>query len=401
MAAGAPCYTVGMARSAMARSGAEQTGWDRVVVQLLGPSTGGIRVHVAELARRLELRGWRVSVAGPAGVMDGVVGGRALDATVPVPSGWHPARLVAARRALATVVGAQGGDGPLVVHAHGLKAAAVALSLRVRRTRRRPPPVVLTIHNLVVGTHAGLRARAMRAVETAIIRRADHVLVISHEIAERVRDVVPARSWSFVLPVAPARLPTRGRDEVRASHGISPVAPLVVVVARLHPQKDLATFLRAMLRVHRTVTDVRAIIVGDGPERRALTEQRDELGLGGVVELVGHRPDPADEMHAADVVALSSRWEGSPLVVAEYLALGKPLATTAVGTVTEHLEDGVSARIVPVGDDAALAAALIDLLTDGAAAERIGQAGRRIGHDVFDAERLVDGVVRAYERVMP
>ena len=91
-------------------------------------------------------------------------------------------------------------------------------------------------------------------------------------------------------------------------------------------------------------------MVGDGPERRALEAERDRLGLAASVIIAGHRPNPVDEMNAADVVALSSRWEGSPLAVAECLSLGRPLVTTAVGTVTRHLTDGVDARVVPVGD---------------------------------------------------
>ena len=358
----------------------------RSVVQLLGPSTGGIRMHVAELSTRLEARGWTVIVAGPSGVMDGV--GR-HDASVPVPSNWNPLAVRAARRALQRVLAAS----PTVLHAHGLKAASVALTIR------RRPPMVLTIHNLVMGTHAGIRARALRTFESAIIRRADHVIAISDEIEQRIADVVPVTKRSFVLPVAPRREVTESSAAIRQHHGIASEAPLLVLVARLHAQKDIGTFLRAIAQVRASVPDVRALVVGDGPERTTLVAQRDELGLRDVVVFTGHRPNPADEMDAADVVALSSRWEGSPLVVAEYLALGKPLVTTAVGTVTRHLQDGASARIVPIGDDAAFAAALIDLLTNRGRAEQIGRTGRDIGHDVFDAERLVDGIERAYEQV--
>ena len=105
-------------------------------------------------------------------------------------------------------------------------------------------------------------------------------------------------------------------------------------------------------------------------------------------------------MHAADVVALSSDWEGSPLVVAECLALGRPLVTTAVGTVTRHLVDGTSARITPVGDAGAFADALVELLLDPRRAAAIGRAGHRIGELVFDPTTLVGEVVAVYDRVL-
>jgi glycosyltransferase involved in cell wall biosynthesis len=151
--------------------------------------------------------------------------------------------------------------------------------------------------------------------------------------------------------------------------------------------------------VHAAAPAARAIVVGEGPEHDRLEATSRDLGLRSVVTFAGHRTNPVDEMNAADVVALSSRWEGSPLVIAEYLAVGTPLVTTAVGTVTRHLTDGVGARVVPVGDHRALAAAIVDLLRDPGAAARIGAAGHRIGQTVFDADALVDGVEAVYSKV--
>ena len=359
------------------------------VLELLGPSTGGIRAHVAELSRRLAARGWAVTVAGPARVMDGV---GEQDAVVAVPSGWNPVALRRARTQLRAVLAAAPFD---VVHAHGLKAALVALGVGAR------PPLVLTVHNLVGGTAAGMKARVLGRVERSILRRSGHIVVISDEIAQHLAGLVPPERQTFVLPVSPRRSPERPVAEVRAEHGVGGDTPLVVVVARHHPQKDLGMFLRAMVQVRAAVPGVRAVMVGDGPERTHLEAERTRLGLADVVSFAGFRPNPADEMQAADVVALSSRWEGSPLVVAECLALGRPLVTTAVGTVARHLVDGVSARIVPVGDHTAFAAALVELLGDPARAAAIGAAGQAVAASTFDPDRLVEAVEPVYRRVAP
>ena len=360
-----------------------------VALQLLGPSTGGIRVHVGELARRLEARGWATPVVGPTGVMDGV-GEQAGD--VDVPGGWHPWKLLRARRQLGEALdGAGGTDAVSVLHAHGLKTALLAESL----PRRRRPPVVLTVHNLVVGSHHGPGAWLLAVLERRIVRRADHVIAISDEIAEYVEHLASGR-WSFVLPVAPTRTVSRPSEEVRAEHGIDPDAPLVVIVARHHEQKDLPTFLGAMDAVRRRVPAARAVMVGDGPDRPFVERERNRLGLEDVVVIAGFRPNPADEMHAADVVVSTSRWEGSPIVVAECLQLGKPLVTTAVGTVVRHLHDGVDARVVPIGDAAACADAIVDLLDHPDVAAALGAAGHEVAVAVFDADRLVDGVEAAY-----
>ncbi|MGE0141136.1 MAG: glycosyltransferase family 4 protein [Ilumatobacteraceae bacterium] len=363
----------------------------RSVVELLGPSTGGIRAHVGELTRRLGTGAWRVSVVGPVGVMADA--GR-QDGVVDVPSGWNPLAVVRARRQLETHLRSSPAD---VLHAHGSKAALVALL--VRRDARRPP-IVVTVHNLVAGTQRGVAARVLSVVERALLRRVDHVVVISDEIAEHVRGVVPPERLTFVLPVAPPRTVGRRRHDVREGYGIDEAAPLVVIVARHHPQKDLPMFLRAFARVVAALPDARAIVVGDGPERSRIEAERRRLGLERSVVIAGFRPNPVDEMHAADVVALSSRWEGSPLAVVECLSLGRPLVTTAVGTVTRHLTDGVDARIVPVGDDAAFAAALVDLLSDPERSRVLGRAAGQLAGELFDPDRLASGVADVYRRVI-
>ena len=342
---------------------------------------------MAELATRLDGLGWSAIVAGPTGVMDGV--GR-LDASFAVPRSWNPVVLRRARRELRRLLARTPVD---VVHAHGLKAALVALGARPR------PPVVLTLHNLVRGTHAGWTARLLGPLEAHILRQVDHVIAISDDGARRAVSTGRAEVCTQVLPVSPVRGPGRGRAEVRAAYGISPTAPLVVVVARLHPQKDLPTFLRAVARLRADRPEVRAVIVGAGPERSALSAQIDRLGLDGAVTLAGQRPNPADEMAAADVVVMPSRWEAGPLVMTEALSLGRPFVTTEVGALTALLVDGRDARIVAVGDDASMATAIDALLADPAAAARMGESGRQLVAPLVEGDALVTPVVAVYERL--
>jgi glycosyltransferase involved in cell wall biosynthesis len=361
----------------------------RRVVELLGPSAGGIRTHVAELAARLAPHGWEALVAGPTGVMDGV--GR-LDAAVAVPASWSPLALRRSRRDLGALLASTPVD---VVHAHGLKAALVALG------SRRRPPVALTLHNLVDGTHDGWKARLLGPLEARIIRRVDHVIAISDDGVRRAADLRLADRCTRILPVSPVRRPDRPAAEVRADYGIGPTAPMVVAVARLHPQKDLSTFVRAVARVRTTRPDVRAVIVGEGPERHAIAAEIERAGLADAVTLAGQRSNPADEMAAADVVVMSSRWEAGPLVMVESLSLGRPFVSTAVGALTAMLVDGRDARVVAVGDDGALAAAIAGLLDDPAAAARMGEAGRHLVAPIVDGVALVAPVAEVYERLCP
>ncbi|MEA3020015.1 MAG: hypothetical protein QOI47_1539, partial [Actinomycetota bacterium] len=204
------------------------------VLQLLGPSTGGIRRHVAWLSGALAERDWRVRTAGPDGVLAGLV---EQDAIVPVPRG---------RRQLRAAV-----EGVDLVHAHGLKAGWLASTLR------GGAPLVVTVHNLVLDDVAGRGAPALRALEGWIPRRVDAVIAVSDEIGRRFAN---AANVHVVPPFGPVPVVRRDRDEVRAALGIAPGERLLVAVARLHPQKDLPTLLRAMVGLD----GARLVIFGEG-----------------------------------------------------------------------------------------------------------------------------------------
>ncbi len=360
----------------------------RRVLMVLGPSAGGIRQHVAVLGDALEARGLSVRVAGPPGVMEGL---RRLDAEVDVPASKRPDRLLRAARQLRRARG----DAE-VVHAHGFGAAAVC------RLARLGLPLVVTVHNLVIPENAGRFHAAKVWLARQVLAGCDRVIVISPEIDAEVATVVPDDRRRYVLPISAERFPDRDRAATRSTLGIAGATPLVVIVARLNPQKDLGTFLRAMATVREHLPEVRAVVVGDGeePERLRLEALRHTLRLESTVEFVGRRTNPADEMVAADVVALSSAWEGSPIAVVEALRLGRPLVSTAVGTVPHDLTDGVDARVVPIGDPEALGAAIVDVLFNPAEAAAMGQRGRALAERIYEPDRLVGQVIDVYGEVL-
>jgi glycosyltransferase involved in cell wall biosynthesis len=349
------------------------------VLQLLGPSTGGIRAHVAALAGALEARGWSVATAGPRGVLDGL---RHLDVAVPVPEGVDPLGVWAARRALCRV-------GPVdLVHAHGLKAGWVAALTPT------DAPLVVSVHNLVLDEVAGRAAPVLRVLEAGLIGRADATIAISDEVARRFTGVRGAGRITTIPPLGPRPAPTREAAAVRRDLGIAPDSPLVVTVARLHPQKGLADLLAAADRLRGLVEGVRWVVVGDGPLRAHLDGEVARLGLGGVVSLIGARPSAADELAAADAVAVTSRWESGPLVVLEALALGRPVVATAVGFVPDVVGVGTGV-VVPVGEPAAMAGALAAVL----GAPAVGAPGPETA-DRYGPDRLVPPVEAVYREVL-
>jgi len=316
----------------------------RVALELLGPSIGGIRRHVAYLSEQLRAAGWEVRTAGPAGVLDD------LDHVVPIPGGARPDQALAARRALRPLL-----DGVDVVHAHGLKAGWLAATLRPR------PPLVVSIHNLVLDEVAGWSAPLLRRLEERLPGRADATIAISGEVARRFAGRPGADRIRVIPPAGPPPVPMRSPQQVRAELGVAADEELVVTAARLHAQKGLHVLLDAAAAVRDQRPGLRWFVFGDGPLRAELEQSITARGLEQVVHLAGARPTVDSELAAADLVVVTSQWESGPLVVLEALALGRPVVSTDVGLVREVI-DPASGRVVPVGDAARLADAVVAAL---------------------------------------
>lgn len=348
------------------------------VLQLLGPSTGGIRRHVAYLSDTLRRRGWSVDIAGPTGVLDG------LEHAVDVPSGLRPVALMGARRDLARLLPSYD-----LVHAHGLKVGWLASSVGDR------PPIVLSVHNLVLDEVAGRAAPLLRMLEERLPARVERSIAISSGVAERFAGVAGADRFVVIPPAGPPPVPSRSGDDVRRALGIGIDDDLVVTAARLNPQKGLDVLVDAAAIVRRVRPTLRWFVFGEGPLRDQLSRTIVDRGLDDVVVLAGPRPTVDDELAAADVVAITSRWESGPLVVLEALALGRPVVSTRVGLAPDVIDDG-SGRVVDVGDASGLAEAVVELLVDppSSAPGLTGSAVR------FAPEALVGEVESIYREML-
>jgi len=153
---------------------------------------------------------------------------------------------------------------------------------------------------------------------------------------------------------------------------------VLMTVASLKPLKRIDALLRAAAALRNSGAPIRAVLVGDGPDRGALESLARELGLSDRVTFAGVREDVDAWLRGADVFVLSSRTEAFPNVVLEAMATGLPVVTTDVGSVREMVEPGVSALVVPAGDDPALGAAISRLASDPSLRDAFGRRGREI-----------------------
>ncbi len=362
------------------------------VALVLGTSAGGVGRHVRSVAARLAERGARVLVCGPASTEEafGFAGGGVRFAELDLADRPRP---VSDARALARLRGLlRGAD---VVHAHGLRAGALAVGACARvapgplRFARGGPPLVVTLHNAVI---AGGRTAAIHgALERVVARGATLVLGVSPDLEERMREL-RARSVGHALVPAPAPRSQPGpaaRADVRAELGVGE-RPLVVAVGRLAEQKGLPTLLDAARGWSGRTPVPLVVIAGDGPLADDLRDRVEAEDLP--VRLLGRRGDVPALLAAADVAVVPSVWEGQPLIVQEILRAGRPLVATRVGGIPGmvgageraasgsgllHGPESEAALLVPPGDPEVLQRAVSRVLDDPALAARLGSAAAR------------------------
>lgn len=144
---------------------------------------------------------------------------------------------------------------------------------------------------------------------------------------------------------------------------------MIVGIGRLTRQKDFATLIGAFSLLQKRVPS-RLMILGDGEERTSLDELCKRLGIGAIVDMPGFVPNPYAVLSRSALFVLSSRWEGLPGVLIEALACGtKVVATDCPSGPREILCDGLYGELCPVGDAAALEAAMFRSLTGEFVAE--------------------------------
>ncbi len=153
----------------------------------------------------------------------------------------------------------------------------------------------------------------------------------------------------------------------------------ILCVARQYPRKHIGDLLHAVVLVRKVVPQVRAIIVGDGPEHPALQRMITVLGLEQHVRLLGSVPDD-DEVariyRQADIFCLPSVQEGFGIAFLEAMASGLPIVATSATAIPEVVPNGQAGLLVPPGDQAALAQALIELLQNTQRRKELGDFGR-------------------------
>jgi glycosyltransferase involved in cell wall biosynthesis len=316
---------------------------------------------------------------------------------------------------------------PDLVHTHTAKAGAVGrlAGLLYRFVtpgsiigRPRRCGFVHTYHGHVFHSYYGAwKTRIFLNIDRLLARvNTDRLIVLGPQQLGEIRDrfrVGRPRQFAVVplgIDLTMLRVQPDARQRLRLALGISASETVVGIVGRLTAIKNHDLFLRVASRIGHLA---RFVVFGDGGDRARLEQRAFDLGLGDRVVFAGMRS--VEEVYASlDVVALSSRNEGTPLSIIEAMASGKPVISTAVGGVVDLLgpleervtaADGTSFDIrqrgitVAPDDEAAFATGLARLLTDEGLRRRLIERGVAYVQQNHLKERLIADITRLYREV--
>jgi glycosyltransferase involved in cell wall biosynthesis len=218
------------------------------------------------------------------------------------------------------------------------------------------------------------------------------VICCSTSVAEAVRRVYgyagPVRTIPFMIE-PPRPVPERPRDTV-----------VFGTIGRLVPHKRHQDMLHALKRVLGEVPGAHLVIAGSGPSRGELERLAEDLDLAGHVTFTGEFEDLATVMAGLDVVVVASASESQAMPLTEAMAYGKPVIATAFGGMPDFVEDGATGLLAPVGDVAALAAAMSRLASDRGLREQMGRRGHERYLAQYTPEVIVDAVEAQYRYLL-
>lgn len=252
--------------------------------------------------------------------------------------------------------------------------------------RQWKPALLRRLHSPLVDQYITVSKDLQRFLARRIGIRPDRIEQIYNGV-DTARFAPPAARPALALPAG-----FDGEGVVR-----------IGAVGRIQPVKDQATLLRAVARLVSRRPELRAVarlmLVGDGPLLGAMRELAQQLSIADICWLPGASGEVPRLLQAMDVFVLSSLNEGISNTILEAMASGLPVVASAVGGNVELVADGVTGRLFPAGDEAALASWLESYLDDPAARHAHGQAAREAAERDFSLITMVGRYRAVYERL--
>lgn len=378
----------------------------QVITQL---ELGGAQEIALFFCRHLDRRRYDVHlIAGEGGLLDDEARNIPDLDFEQEPSLVRPVRPLTDIRCIGALAGRlrrlrRSSPGPMIVHTHSSKAgivgrwAAFAAGAEIRvhsihgfgfhLRQARPARWLLQAAEQLTASVTNAfcpvsEANRLRAEQLGLLRRGKPAVVLPPGIEPRDYEPSPEEAARF-------------RHEL----GIPADASVVGMIACLKPQKCPEDFVRIAARIADSRPDAHFFIAGDGVLRENVEAEIESRRLRGRFHLAGWRRDVRAAFGAADVVVLTSLWEGLPRVCLQAMAARKPVVATRVDGIPEAVEDGKSGYLLEPHDLDGFSDRILRILNDPDLARSLGESGRaRL--DRFDAWSMLKGLEALYERLL-
>lgn len=277
----------------------------------------------------------------------------------------------------------------------GLPLLNITAGLAIRWTKSTK--LILVEHMRLCTSIAPCNAREL--IKLLLIKIShvfsNKVVCVSYTVARDVfsSEKMGTSSTSVIYnPVIPINIDRLLTEQVTHPWLASPSGPVIIAIGRLLPVKDYPLLIQAFALVLKKDPTAKLIIFGEGSERRDIVRLIEQLALTPFVSLPGSVNNVFPVLKAASLFVLCSKSEAFGNVVVESLAAGTKVISTDCGGPREILEDGKLGRLVPVGDQHALATAMIEMLHEPVDREPLVQRGLS-----FSSQSAVEAYIKLIE----
>jgi len=353
---------------------------------------GGAEKHLADLCTRMKKSGIEVHVVYLKG--DGNLS-KAFN-NMNIPTYKIPLeRWLALPGALIQFIRLTLSIKPDLVHTHLLKADGVgALACMLL------PKIILisSKHN----DEAWLKHPFYSWMHGFISLRANRIITISDWVLKYMSDrgrVSRGKMQPIYYGLEPHSIDSHQAKTIRKEWGIAPDEFLIGSVARLVPQKDPETLLRAFKKLLHTIPKARLVLVGrafDPLYEAKLRNITRELGIVEKTRFIGFRHNVSEVLKALDLFVLPSRWEGFGLVLLEAMNAGTPIVASNASAIPEIIRHNFNGYLVEPGNPTALAQAITKILQDPARRQRYTANAQTVLKHKFDPDRMTSQTIEAY-----
>jgi glycosyltransferase involved in cell wall biosynthesis len=357
------------------------------ILQVAAPArTGGLESVALQLSRGLRQRGHDVQVAAvltPGTEQDHPFLEALHDLGIPVHVILVRGRAyLREQRAVEQLARSLGTD---VLHTHGYRADILhGSSARAVGARH-----VMTLHGFVSGNW---RDRLYESLQLRAARSAESVIAVSQPIVDRLYASGTRENVRLVRNALGVAHDPFSRKEARQRLGLRDDLALVGWVGRLSEEKGPDLFVRALAS---SASHVEAVIIGDGPMREQVAQLAAELGVQHRLHMTGNVPQASRYFSALDALAMTSRTEGTPMVMLEAMNAAVPVVTTMVGGIPDVVSQQ-EAWCCPPGDVQALASSFAEAVQDSPLrVARIARAASLVA-DRFNVDRWLDDHLQVY-----